>query len=387
MFWPRSLEQMHSESTSRTSADEDVPSHPRISEEAFRSAHVAQGAPRDLRASGPGPEKDDLRTAYLDLLKLSLVDLAGARTLSVSRAGDGRAPGSQVFSRELTGDELALRIRGADWPFSGLSMIGLPRLDDLQRCVESVVGDDISGDLIEAGAWRGGASILMRATLDSLGEADRSVCVADSFQGLPTPDADAFPEDRDLDLSQVDFLAVPLEEVKGYFARLGCERGVEFVPGFFADTLPTLSGRRWSVVRLDGDTYESTWLALESLYPGLSSGGYLIVDDYQLIDECRDAVDGFRREQGITEPIEKIDWNAIRWRRTSPPNGQTSTPEGVRAEPSSPPGASVRAVNRPAPAPIPTLREMELERELRRQGRGSRLGRWMAALRRSGEET
>ena len=337
MFCSRSLEQMHSKSPSHASADEEVPSRPRISEEAFRSAHVEQGTSRDLRASEPGPEKDSLRTAYLDLLKLSLVDLAGARTLSVSRAGDGRAPGSQVFSRELTGEELALRIRGADWPFSGLSMIGLPRLDDLQRCVESVVADDISGDLIEAGAWRGGASILMRATLDSLGEVGRSVCVADSFQGLPTPDADTFPEDRDLDLSQVDFLAVPLEEVKEYFARLGCERGVEFVPGFFADTLPTLGDRRWSVVRLDGDTYESTWLALESLYPGLSSGGYLIVDDYQLIDECRDAVDGFRREYGITEPIEKIDWNAIRWRRTSTPDGKVSAPaRAVLSPPSRP---------------------------------------------------
>lgn len=392
MFCPRSLEQMHSESTSQNSADEDVPSHPRISEEAFRSAHVTQGAPRDLRANGPGPEKESLRTAYLDLLKLSLVDLAGARTLSVSRTGDSRTSGSQVFSRELTGDELALRIRGADWPFSGLSMIGLPRLDDLQRCVESVVADDISGDLIEAGAWRGGASILMRATLDSLGEVGRSVCVADSFQGLPTPDSDAFPEDWDLDLSRVDFLAVPLEEVKGYFARLGCEPGVEFVPGFFADTLPTLSDRRWSLVRLDGDTYESTWVALESLYPGLSSGGFLIVDDYQLIDECRDAVDGFRREHGITEPIEKIDWNAIRWRRTSTPNGKVSAPDADRAEPSRPSGASVRAVKRPAPAPIPTHREIELERELRGKGlgsrlRGSRLGRWMAALRRSGGGT
>lgn len=357
---------------------------PRITEEAFRAAHVAEGTSRDLRATGPGPEKSRLRAAYLDLLKLSLVDLAGARTLSVSRSGDSRTSGSRVFSRELTGDELTLRIRGADWPFSGLSMVGLPRLDDLQGCVESVVADNVPGDLIEAGAWRGGASILMRATLDSLGEDDRSVYVADSFQGLPSPDPEAFPEDRDLDLSQVDFLSVPLEEVKGYFARLGLERGVEFVPGFFADTLPTLTDRSWSVVRLDGDTYESTWLALESLYPRLSSGGYLIVDDYQLIDECRDAVDEFRREHGIADAIEKVDWNAVRWRRTSEPDGKPSAPDADRAERPRPSGASVRAVSRPEPAPIPTQREIELERELRGAGRGSRLGRWMAGLRRSG---
>ena len=66
-------------------------------------------------------------------------------------------------------------MRGADWPFSGLTMVGLKRLDDLQACVESVVADGVEGDVIEAGAWRGGASILARATLDSLGADDRLV--------------------------------------------------------------------------------------------------------------------------------------------------------------------------------------------------------------------
>ena len=56
--------------------------------------------------------------------------------------------------------------------------------------------------------------------------------------------------------------------MRGHFARFGLEQGVEFVEGFFDETLPTLRGRRWSVVRLDGDTYEATWVGLESLYPG-----------------------------------------------------------------------------------------------------------------------
>ncbi len=84
-----------------------------------------------------------------------------------------------------------------------------------------------------------------------------------------------------------DFLAVPLEEVKASFARFGCERGVEFVPGFFEDTLPGLTGRRWSIVRLDGDTYDATRLALRLAVPGLAPGGYLIVDDYLPLDQCR----------------------------------------------------------------------------------------------------
>ena len=210
----------------------------RITEEALRAEHLRQGADRPIEAAGVRPGAEALRTAYLDLLKLALCDLVGARTLSVSRTGDTRRSDSQVLYRELSEDELVLRVRGADWPFGGLTMLGLPRLDDLQACVESVVADGVKGDIIETGVWRGGASILARATLDSLGGEDRRVWVADSFQGLPPPDP-SFPEDRELDLSQVEFLAVPAEEVRGYFARFGLDQGVELVEGFFDETLPT----------------------------------------------------------------------------------------------------------------------------------------------------
>jgi O-methyltransferase len=248
---------------------------------------------------------------------------------------------------------------GGDWPFSGLTMVGLSRLDDLQACVESVVADQVEGDVIEAGTWRGGASILARATLDSLGADERTVWVADSFEGLPAPDPE-FPEDSGLDLSQIDYLAVPPAEVRSHFERFGCEHGIELVEGLFDETLPSLRERRWAVVRLDGDTYEATWVGLESLYPGLSAGGYLIVDDYVLIEECRRAVDEFRSQHGITEPIEEVDWNGIRWRRESEPvptaAGEAPVRSTGRERGSTPP-----AMARP---PIPTRRELELEREL-----------------------
>ena len=147
---------------------------------------MAEGGSNETRAisaTGPGPDPESLRTAYLDLLKLSLCDLTGSGTVSVGRSRRGR-----MFRRELTGEDRKPRVVGLDWPLNGLTMVGLSRLDDLQRCVESIVGDGIEGDLIEAGAWRGGASMLIRATLDSLGATDRTVWVADSFQGFPEPD-------------------------------------------------------------------------------------------------------------------------------------------------------------------------------------------------------
>lgn len=334
----------------------------RETEESLRAHNLQRATAREIRAARPRPGSEPMRIAYLELLKLCLCDLAGARTLSVSRTGDTRRSDSQVKSWELDEAHLRLRVMGSDWPFSGLTMVGLERLDGFQACIESVVAEGVEGDVIEAGAWRGGASILARATLDSLGADDRTVWVADSFQGLPPPDAGAFPEDRDLDLSYVEFLAVPVEEVRGYFARFGCDQGVEFVEGFFDQTLPGLRDHRWSVIRLDGDTYEATWVALESLYPGLSVGGYLIIDDYGLIKECRDAVEDYRREHGITEPIEKIDWNGVRWRRES--GGAAETVAEAKERPLSRPGPGRKGAKAVRPY-IPTERELELERQLR----------------------
>ena len=153
-------------------------------------------AGRDIRAVGPGSDRDSLRVAYLELLKLTLCDLAGTRTVSVGRTKSGRP-----FTRELDGEQLKLRSAGLDWPLTGLSMIGLGRLDDLQQCVESAIDDGVEGDMLEAGAWRGGASMVIRATLDTLGATDRTVWVADSFQGFPTPDPETYPADS---ATQVD---------------------------------------------------------------------------------------------------------------------------------------------------------------------------------------
>jgi O-methyltransferase len=320
-------------------------------------------ATRELRAPAPRPQAEALRRSYLELLKLCLCDLATRGTALVEGLADGH-----VVSRELTAEQLPARAEGRDWPLRGLTMTGLRRLDDLQSCVEANVGESIPGDLIEAGTWRGGASILMRATLDSLGAEDRTVFVADSFQGFPRADPEPARDDSapgyatslEPYLAVFDFLAVPLEEVRENFARFGCERGTEFVPGFVQDTLPELPERDWSLIRLDTDAYDSTLLALRHLYPRLAVGGFLIVDDYGALEECRAAVTDFRAEHGIEEPLEVVDWACVRWRRRSDvpiePPARGTAPGRARV--------AARAVPRPEHLHVPTAREAELAREL-----------------------
>jgi hypothetical protein len=304
------------------------------------------------RGVAAGPDAEALRHAYLELLKLCLCDLGGTGTISVWKHTDG-----SLMSRELTGDDLKIRAAGIDWPLHGVTMVGLERLDDLQACVETIVRDGVAGDVIEAGTWRGGAAILMRATLDALGAAGRTVWVADSFQGFPLPDGERPDPER---LAEIDYLAVAQEQVEANFARLGYGRGVRFLPGFFQATLPGLAGERWALVRLDGDSYEATWTALAALYPGLTPGGFVVVDDYGALEECRRAVDEFRAQNGIGEPLEAIDWTGARWRRTSAEPVTPRPPASVAAS------GPLTAPERPGePARIVSLHERELMRDKR----------------------
>jgi hypothetical protein len=197
-------------------------------------------------------------------------------------------------------------------------MIGLKRLDNLQFCIEDVLAREVPGDLIETGAWRGGATIFMRAVLKAYSVQDRQVWVADSFEGLPPPNPVKYPRDADSPpFHEFKELAVPVERVKSNFERYGLfDEKVKFLCGWFRDTLPRAPIERLAVVRLDGDMYESTMDGLENLYPKLSIGGFLIVDDYGVVAACREAVHDYRSAHGITEKIIPIDGAGVYWRRS-----------------------------------------------------------------------
>lgn len=266
---------------------------------------------------------------YLDLLKRNLTrTLYGDPylPLTLSREGAwkprrlvlaavqsvvGRVGLTMVLRADSTQREL-----GRDWPAQAETMVGLKRLDNVQSCVTDVLRRGVPGDLVETGVWRGGTTIFMRAILKAYGDTDRTVWVADSFRGLPPPNAERYPADAGLDLSVWDQLAIPVEQVKANFERYGLlDDRVRFLVGWFRDTLPTAPIERLAVMRLDGDLYESTMDALSALYPKLSVGGYAIIDDYGVIPACKQAVEDYRAEHGITEPIHDIDQTGVYWQR------------------------------------------------------------------------
>lgn len=281
---------------------------------------------RTLAANGP-------EILYLDLLKRTLTRSLfedADEILGVSTAGRPhpvwRALNVAGRLARRIGVEIVLkrpydhrvRQQGLDWPARAETMVGLERLAHLQTCIEAVVRDGVAGDLIEAGVWRGGASIFMRAVLKAHGEAGRTVFVADSFEGLPLPDEKRYPADRGDRHHCQPLLRVDLEEVRTNFDRYGLlDEQVQFLPGWFEETLPSAPIERLSLMRLDGDMYSSTIQTLEALYPRLSRGGFCIVDDYGAVPACRQAVVDYRSAHGISEEMTAVAGGAICWRRAS----------------------------------------------------------------------
>jgi O-methyltransferase len=267
---------------------------------------------------------------YLDLLKKCLTRYLFGEdyVAAVPPRGTLKHAAFEPLRRWLAGKDMEVirhvtfdqqvRAEGRDWPAEAESMAGLKRLDNLQFCVTDVLRRGVPGDLIETGAWRGGATILMRAVLAAYGDTDRQVWVADSFQGLPKPDAERWPAEAGDTHWRFGHLAVSLEEVQANFARYGLlDERVRFLPGWFADTLPTAPIERLAVLRLDGDMYGSTMEVLRALYPKVAPGGYVIVDDYGALAQCRTAVDAYRCEHAIDDPIRTIDWTGVFWQRSA----------------------------------------------------------------------
>ncbi|KMP34882.1 TylF/MycF family methyltransferase [Bacillus albus] len=204
---------------------------------------------------------------------------------------------------------------GKDWPRAAHSMVGRKRMNQLQEAMETVVRENIEGDFIETGVWRGGSCIFMNGFLQANNIKDRTVWVADSFEGLPAPNLEQYPKDYGDYLHTFDYLRVSLETVQENFRKYDLLNDqVKFLKGWFKDTLPSAPIEKIAIARLDGDMYESTMDSLVNLYDKVSTGGFIIIDDYGLVT-CAEAVTDFRSERNIKAPMTQIDDFGIYWRK------------------------------------------------------------------------
>lgn len=306
-----------------------------------------------------------LPTLYLDMVKRTLCNL-----IYEDRPLWGLGPDKKIGA--VPPFDVRMRVLGQDVPSLAHTMVGWKRLTNIEECGRDVIERGVAGDFVETGVARGGAAIFMRAVLKAYGATERRVIACDTFVGSPQPpsgrvrrgiwrvvlkivslitripsarwrmrlyrwmeerqrsfppSADPSAEIVDTGIGMVRFYAdhptlfdrdqSSLRAVKSHFARYGLlDSQVLFLQGFFADTLPRTPIDSVALLRLDGDTYESTRSVLDMLYDKVSSGGYVIVDDYLTYPDCKRAVDGFRAEHGISDAIIEIDENGVYWRKT-----------------------------------------------------------------------
>lgn len=249
--------------------------------------------------------KDHAFNMYVDVMARCLIDLVYGPGRPLVRRG-----------QKVKFNEKA-RVQGREWPVVGHSMAGLKRLHNVAYLTNRVIKEKVPGDLIETGVWRGGASAMIRGVLKARGVTDRKIYLADSFEGLPPPNDAEFPADEGSKYHTRGRLAVGVEYVQQTFEAYDLmDDQVEFVVGWFKDTLHKLDVPTFSLLRLDGDMYESTIQAIDALYPKLSPGGFIIVDDYGSIKACRKAITDYRSEHGITDQIYKIDHSGVWWQKT-----------------------------------------------------------------------
>ncbi len=288
-------------------------------------AIVALLFPKQETASVESTERyemfdETLEDRYLNLMKRCLTRYGLSREyeyIPLVAGFDNFLSSRRLIFALVKPPDSAARIDGSvARPSDAETMIGLKHLDNLQNCIVDVLKRDVPGDLIEAGAWRGGATIFMRAVLEAYGDTERNVWVADSFEGLPKPNEEAYPADAGDEHWRFAHLAVSVSQVRENFARYGLlDDRVRFLKGWFKDTLPSAPIEKLAVLRIDGDMYGSTMEVLRALYPKLSAGGYLIVDDYGAVPGCKKAVEDFRAENAIVEEMKQIDWTGVYWQK------------------------------------------------------------------------
>lgn len=173
---------------------------------------------------------------------------------------------------------------------SPYTMTSPERIASLNEAVKYIIRNNIEGDFVECGVWKGGSSLAMALTLEKLGIENRKLFLYDTFEGMSNPTE----ADKDLDNNSAkDLLQTNSKKTSVVWAYSGLDEvkrtmslskydpnNFIYVKGKVEETLLSSNHQKIALLRLDTDWYESTKIELDVLFPKLVSGGVLIIDDY-----------------------------------------------------------------------------------------------------------
>lgn len=194
------------------------------------------------------------------------------------------------------------------------SMLSYTAMCEMHDFIKNVVRDKVEGDVVEMGCWNGGCGAFMSWCVEKFGS-DKKVWLFDSFEGLPElvkEDSEwanrqkkvRLRDEGSEEIKSTGFMVASEENVKKALKKLSVGKNTNILKGWFQDSLPKVKDKigKISVLRLDGDLYESTLYCLEEMYDMVSPGGYVVIDDYHL-EGCRRALYEFFYKKNINPVI------------------------------------------------------------------------------------
>ena len=201
---------------------------------------------------------------------------------------------------------------------SSFSMTSPERMYAAYQAAKYITQNNIPGDVVECGTWKGGSAMICALTLLHFNSKQRKIYLYDTYEGMSNP------TEKDVSLDEMSafknwnkinkkeekiFCYSPLEEVKQNVFSTGYpSENFIFVKGKVEDTIPETVPEKIALLRLDTDWYESTYHEMKHLYHKLSKQGVLIVDDYGHWKGAKDAVDQFFEEINLKPLLNRIDY-------------------------------------------------------------------------------
>lgn len=189
---------------------------------------------------------------------------------------------------------------------------GWTRMRNLECIMEDIVKHHVPGDFVECGVWQGGVITFMAGFLLVHQQYPaRRVWAFDSFMGIPATatgkrspgkDFDFEPGSKETAAAVAKDAKTGMAYVMNHLQQFDVAEAVKFVPGWFNDTVSVAPVEKIALLRVDGDLYSSTRQVLEGLYPKLSIGGWVVHDDWGVVQSRRAVLD-FRADNNITEPL------------------------------------------------------------------------------------